>query len=86
MLSCHFSTNDRMLRYRCIKNNFFTDTMFVTKAAKSKGVYTMLQVFVSDKGYIVVCPMEKKRDFQDYLHLICKEVRVPEVIVVDPSR
>ena len=45
----------------------------------------MLQVFVSDKGYIAVYPMEKKSDFQDCLHLFCKEVGVPEVIVVDPS-
>ena len=85
MLSRHFSTNDRMLRYRRIKSNFFTDTMFVTKSAKSLRGYTMLQLFVSDKGYISVYPMEKKSDFRDCLHLFCKEVGVPEILVVDPS-
>ena len=45
----------------------------------------MLQVFVSDKGYVAVYPMEKKSYFQDCLHLFCKEVGVPEVIVVDAS-
>jgi len=29
-LSHHFSTNDRMLRSRCINSQFFTDTFFVT--------------------------------------------------------
>ena len=85
MLSRHFSTNDRMLRYRRVKSNFFTDTMFVTKSAKSLRGYTMLQLFVSDKGYISVYPMEKKSDFRDCLHLFCKEVGVPEILVVDPS-
>ena len=35
LLARQFSTNDRMLRYRRIQSYFFTDTMFVTKAAKS---------------------------------------------------
>ena len=30
-LSRHFSTNDRMLRYKQINSAFFTDTFFVTK-------------------------------------------------------
>ena len=77
--------NDRMLRYRRIKSNFFTDTMFVTKAAKSTRGYTMLQLFVLDKRYIALYPMERKNDFQDCLHLFYKEVGVPEILVVDPS-
>ena len=84
MLSRHFSTNDRMLRYRRIKSNFFTDTMFVTKSAKSIRGYTMLQLFVSDKGFLSVYLMEKKSDFYNSLHQLCKEVGVPEIIVVDP--
>ena len=85
MLSKQFSTNDRMLRYRRINSYFFTDTMFVTSAAKSTRGYTMLQVFVSDKGFIAVYPMERKSEFHDCLQVFCKEVGVPISLVVDPS-
>ena len=84
-LSRQFTTNDRMLRYRRINSYFFTDTMFVTKAAKSTRNYTMLQVFVSDKGFVAVYPLEKKSDFHDCLQVFCKEVGVPISLVVDPS-
>ena len=30
-LSCNFGTNDRMLRYKIIKEHFFMDTFFSTK-------------------------------------------------------
>ena len=50
LLSRQFSTNDRMLCYCCINSCFFTDTLFVTKAAKSIQGYTMIQLFVSDKN------------------------------------
>ena len=39
-LSKHFSTNDRMLRYRRIKSTFFTDTFFATKSGKSARGFT----------------------------------------------
>ena len=85
LLARQFSTNDRMLRYRRIQSYFFTDTMFVTKPAKSTRGNICMQLFVSDKGYIAVYPMESKSDFLDCLHLFCKEVGVPVSLVVDPS-
>ena len=45
----------------------------------------MLQLFVFDKGSISIYPIEKNDDFQDCLHLFCKEVGVPKILVVDPS-
>ena len=86
MLSKQFSTNDRMLRYRRIQSYFFTDTMFVTAKAKSTRGYTMLQLFVSDKGFVAVYPMERKSQFHDCLQVFCKEVGVPISLVVDPSK
>ena len=86
LLSKQFSTNDRMLRYRRINSYFFSDTMFVTASAKSTRGYTMLQLFVSDKGFVAVYPMEKKSDFQDCLQVFCKEIGVPISLVVDPAR
>ena len=84
-LSRHFSTNDRMLRYRRIDSYFYTDTLLVTKSAKSTRGYLYLQVFISDKGFIAVYLMEMKSEFKDSLHSFCKEVGVPIALVVDPS-
>jgi hypothetical protein len=83
-LSRHFSTNDRMLRYRRINSTFFTDTLFVTDKAKSTRNFKACQLFVSDKGYIAVYPMERVGDFEKSLHLFCKDVGVPLTIVADP--
>ena len=85
-LSRHYSTNDRMLRYKRINSLFYTDTFFVTASGKSRPRgNTCMQLFVSDKGFIAVYPMQRKSQFQDVLHLFCKEIGVPDKLVVDPS-
>ena len=84
-LSRQFSTNDRMLRYRRIESQFFTDTFFVTKKGKSTRGNTCAQIFVSDKGFVAIYPMASKSMFPDALHAFCKEVGVPSTLVVDPS-
>ena len=84
-LSRHFSTNDRMLRYKRINSIFYTDTFFITKNAKSKRGNTCMQIFVSDKGFIALYPMQSKSQFKDALHLFCKEIGVPDKLVLDPS-
>ena len=45
----------------------------------------MLQLFVSDKGFIQVYTLKQKSDFKDALHLFCKEVGVPISLVVGSS-
>ena len=84
-LSRQFSTNDRMLRYRRIDSVFFTDTLFVTGSAKSTRGNTCAQLFVSDKGFVAIYPMTKRSSFKDSLKLFCKEIGVPETLVLDPS-
>ena len=84
-LSRMFSTNDRMLWYRRINSQFFTDTFFVTAKGKSTRGYTCAQMFVSDKGFVAIYPMKSKSGFQDALHQFCKEVGVPVTLVIDPS-
>ena len=56
-LSCQFSTNDRMLRYKRIESQFYTDTFFVTGKGKSTRGNTCAQLFVSDKGFVAIYPM-----------------------------
>ncbi len=84
-LSRQFSTNDRMLRYKRIQSQFFTDTFFVTKTGKSTRGNTCCQIFVSDKGFVAIYPMKSKSEFPDALHLFCKEIGVPVDLIVDPS-
>ena len=73
-----------MLRYRQINSIFYTDTMFATKDAKSTRGNKCCQVFESDKGFVVMYPKEKPSQFEDALHLFCKEKGVPITLVADP--
>jgi len=59
-LSRHFSTNDRMLRYRRINSQFATDTFFVTAKGCSSRGHTCMQIYVSDRGYVALYPMRSK--------------------------
>ena len=84
-LSRQFPTNDRMLRYRLINSVFFTDTFFVTAKGKSTRGNTCAQIFASDKGFVMIYPMQSKSMFLSALKLFCKEVGVPETLISDPS-
>ena len=85
-LSRNFGTNDRMLRYRRLKSFFFTDTFFVTAKAASHRGYKCMQIFVSDKGYVYVVPMDSPKEFPKALKMFAKEVGVPEAIIADSHR
>ena len=85
VLSRNFSTNDCMLRYQRIKSYCYTDTILVTKSAKSIWGHLYLQVFVSYKDYVAIYPMKLKTNFKDYIYLLCKEVGVLIALIVYPS-
>ena len=75
-----------MLRYSRINCEFYTDTFFATsKAGKTTRQNTCAQIFVSDKGFVAIYPMQSKGDFLDALQLFCKEIGVPHTMVMDPS-
>ena len=83
-LSRNFGTNDRAVRYRHIKSCFYTDTLFVTGAAKSTRGNICAQLFVSDKGYVAIYPMQHQRDYFLALKQFAKDVGAPDVLVCDP--
>ena len=85
-LSRQFGTNDRMLRYQRLDSIFFTDTLKISKKCTSYRGNTCAQVFVSDKGYIYVCPMRKESDYYDALKQFSKKVGAPEILVCDGSK
>jgi hypothetical protein len=62
-LSRNIGTNNRAVRYHHIKLCFYTDTLFVTGAAKSLRGNICAQLFVSDKGYVAIYPMQHQQDY-----------------------
>ena len=85
-LSRNFSTNDRMLRYKRVKDYFFMDTFFATKKAKksSRG-HTCCQLFVTDKGFVCVAPMKSKSEVLQAVKQFAKETGAPEAIILDAA-
>ena len=86
-LSRNIPTNDRMLRYKRIKDHFYMDTFFATKKApKSTRKHTCCQLFVTDKGFVYVVPMKSKSEVLQAVKQFCKEIGAPEAIICDPAR
>ena len=83
-LSRNYGTNDRMLRYRRIKEHFFMDTFFATKkGGKSSRGNTCCQLFVTDKGFLYVVPMTRKGEVYQAMKLFAKEIGAPTAFVAD---
>ena len=81
-LSRKFTTKDWMLRYKKIQGTFYSDTIFAW-THKSVRQFKCCQVFVSNKGFVAVYPMQSQKEFQTALHWFCKQVGVPVILVVD---
>ena len=85
-LSRNYGTNDRMLRYKHIKDYFFMDTFFATKkGGRSSRGHTCCQLFVTDKGFLYVVPMRRKSEVLQALKQFAKEIGAPTSIIADMS-
>lgn len=85
-LSRNYGTNDRMLRYKRIKEYFFMDTFFATKkGGKSSRGNTCCQLFVTDKGFIHVVPMKRKSQVLQAVKMFAKEIGAPDALIADMS-
>ena len=85
-LSRNYTTSDRMLRYRRINEHFFMDTFFSTKkAGKSARGYNMMQLFVTDKGYVHVVPMKSRKEIPQAMKAFAKEVGAPDAFICDAA-
>ena len=71
-----------MLRYNRINSGFFTDTLLALKGPSKRG-NRYAQLFVSDKGFVAVYPMQKQSDFQQALHRFCEEIGVLEKLLME---
>lgn len=85
-LTKNYTTNDRMLRYKRISEYFFMDTFFATgKKGKSSRGHTCCQLFVTDKGFVYVVPMQRKGDVLQAMKQFAKEIGAPDAFVCDFS-
>ena len=66
-LSRQFSTNDRMLQYKRIKSVFFTDMLVVQTTPSTRG-NRYAQIYISDRGFVAIYPMQSQSEFVDTLH------------------
>jgi hypothetical protein len=86
-LSRNYATNDKMLRYKRIKEFFFMDTFFATKkAGKSSRGNACCQLFVTDKGFIYVVPMQREADVLKAVKQFSKEIGAPDAIICDAAK
>ena len=53
--------------------------------AKSTQGNTMMQLFVSDKGFVYIVPMKSRGEFHLALKMFAKEIGVPLSLILDPS-
>ena len=85
-LSKNYSTSERMLRYRRIKEYFYMDTFFSkTKGRKLSRGHTCCQLFVTDCGFIHVVPMRSKLEVISAMKEFVKTIGAPDAIVSDSS-
>jgi hypothetical protein len=80
----NIGTNDHAVQYCHIKSCFYTDTLFVTGATKSSRGNICAQLFVLDKGYVAIYPMQHQRDYFLALKQFAKDVGAPDVLLCDP--
>ena len=74
-----------MLQYKRINSMFYTDTFFSKKVVSKRG-FLMMQLPVSNKGYVRVYGMKSQTEFLNALKMFCKEVRAPTAVIVDLHR
>jgi hypothetical protein len=75
-LSRRFRTSNRMLCYRRLSSNLYSDTMFCPKVKSARG-YTMAQIFATDFGWSQSYPMMRKGKAHEALGLLFTREGVP---------
>jgi hypothetical protein len=76
-----YKTSMQQLRYRRLKDTWYSDTM--KSAVKSLQGNLYNQLFVNDKGWEYSYPMKLKSDAPDALKSAFKKFGLPEIMVTD---
>jgi hypothetical protein len=83
-LSCHFRTNDCMVRYPRMPHPVFGNTMFAGTESKNGNKYC--QVFATNFGWARAPPLKQKGEAHEALWLMFKHDRVPPEMILDGSK
>ena len=82
-----YGTNDRMLRYQHLREYFYMDSMIaLARSGTTTRRNKCMQLFVTDRGFVFVCPLNNKRDVPHALRLFFENMGVPDVIVCDQGK
>ena len=86
-LNRRYEYNDRMLRYKHLPVNVFTDTMFASKrAGKSFRNYTCVQVYASEFGWVRADLMKSEAEIHLSVKSMFKDVGVPKKLIADGAK
>ena len=86
-LNRRYPQNDRMLRYRHLDVNMFSDTMYAAKRhGKSVRNNTCVQVFTTDFGWIQTYCFQYERDIHKGFKTLFKDTGVPRKLIMDEAR
>ena len=86
-LNRRYAANDRMLRYRHLPINMYSDTMYASQqVGKSVRNKSCAQVFATDFGWVEAYTMEFEREVGDAFKLLFKSHCVPDKMIMDGAR
>ena len=86
-LTRRYPYNDRMVRYKHLDVNMFTDTMHASgRVGKSVRNYSHAQVFATSFGWVGVVLLEYERDMSQAYKQVFKEIGVPSKLIADGAR
>ena len=71
-----------MLRYRRIESVLFTNTLLSQTTPPNRG-NEYAQLYVSDKGFVMIYLMKSQSEFNDTLHCFSKDIGVPVSLVMN---
>ena len=83
-LAKRMRTNDRMLQYRRLPCNVFSDTLISGIVSKKGNKYA--QIFATDFGWARAYPMKKKGEAHEALSFFFQRTGVPDRLIVDGSK
>ena len=87
MVSRNYGTNDRMLRYKHLKEYFYMDTLFATKIfKKSSRGNICAQLFVTDKLHVYVVLMTKESNILQTIKYFVNTIGAPDAIIFNAAK
>ena len=86
-LTRSYRKNERMLRYKHIKEFFWMDILFATRnGGKSSRGNNATQLFVNEKFYVCVISLKSESEVPKALKLFSKNINAPEAIICNSAK